>query len=115
MSEEEAIGGAEEKDLASKIEELMNSMKEWERKPLVQVGNAIVELVKLPKRESKKRLEPERLALHIRLADSFRGIFIAGYNDLKDIVEALSSKTVTEVAEAIEAVNRRKRVVEFKL
>ncbi|RLF07755.1 MAG: hypothetical protein DRJ60_01940 [Thermoprotei archaeon] len=109
------VGEEGKEALLSKIEEIMESMKEWERKPLVQVGNAIVELVKLPKRESKKRTEPERLALHIRLADSFKGIFIAGYDDLKDIIEALSSKTVLDVAEAIETINRKKRVVEFKL
>ncbi len=110
-----SVGEEGKEALLSKIEEIMESMKEWERKPLVQVGNAIVELVKLPKRESKKRMEPERLALHIRLADSFKGIFIAGYDDLKDIIEALSSKTVLGVAQAIETINRKKRVVEFKL
>lgn len=109
----EEKGGMEE-DLVSKLEELMGGMKSWERRPIVQVGKAIIELVKLPKRETAKRSEPERLALHIRLSDSFRGIFITEYEELKDIIEALNSKSVDEVAKAIDTINRKRRIIEYK-
>ncbi len=115
MSGKSGGGGAKEKDLVSKLEELMSTMKDWERKPIVQVGRAIIELVKLPKRETAKRFEPERLALHIRLSDSFKGVFIVEYDELRDIAEALSSKTVDEVAKAIDAINRKRKVIEYEL
>jgi len=41
--------------LEERVEKLLESMKEWERKPVVQVGKAIVELIKLPKRETSKK------------------------------------------------------------
>ena len=115
MSRESGGGEGKGKDLVSKLEELMGSMKDWERRPVVQVGKAIVELVKLPKRETAKRFEPERLALHVRLSDSFKGVFIVEYDELRDIVEALSSKSVDEVAKAVDAINRRRKVIEYEL
>ncbi|RLG87248.1 MAG: hypothetical protein DRO15_05165 [Thermoprotei archaeon] len=105
----------ESEELLKKLEELANTMKDWERKPLVKVGRAIVELIKLPKRETSKRLEPERLALHIRLEDSFKGIFVVESGEFQDIVEALKTKIVTEVAKALDAINRKKRVIEYGL
>ena len=115
MSGKSGEGEGREKDLVSKLEELMSSMKDWERRPVVQVGRAIIELVKLPKRETAKRFEPERLALHIRLSDSFKGVFVVEYEELRDIAEALSSKTVDEVAKAIDAINKKKKVIEYEL
>jgi len=108
-------GNAEGKELVSKLEKLMAEMKDWERRPLIQVGKAIVELVKLPKRETAKRFEPERLALHVRLSDSFKGVFIVEYEELRDVTEALKSGTVENVAKAIDALNRRKKVIEYEL
>jgi len=105
----------ESEELMKKLEELVNTMKDWERKPLVKVGKAIVELVKLPKRETSKRSEPERLALHIRLEDSFKGVFIVETSEFQDIVEALKTKIVTEVAKALDAINRKKRIIEYGL
>lgn len=106
-------GVVEAEELEKKLEELMNTMKDWERRPIVKVGRAIVELVKLPRRESSKKVEPERLAIHVRLEDSFRGIFIVESSDLQDIIEALRNKTVNDVARAIDSINRRRRVVEY--
>ena len=111
----EAEGKSKEKDLTSRLEELMSNMKDWERKPLVQAGKAIIELVKLPKRETAKRFEPERLALHVRLSDSFKGVFIVEYEELRDIIEALKSKTVDEVAKAIDQINKRRKIIEYEL
>jgi len=108
-------GNAEGKELVSKLEKLMTEMKDWERRPLIQVGKAIVELVKLPRRETAKRFEPERLALHVRLSDSFKGVFIVEYEELRDVAEALKSGTVENVAKAIDALNRRKKVIEYEL
>jgi hypothetical protein len=108
-------GGSEGESISNKIENLMDAMKDWERKPIIQVGNVIVEVVKLPKKEGRKRVEPEKLSLHVRMADSFRGVLVASHDDLRDLVDALSNKVVTEVIEAIEKVNKKRRRVEFKL
>jgi hypothetical protein len=108
-------GGSEGEGVLNRIEDLMDAMKDWERKPIIQVGNVIVEVVKLPKRERRKRVEPEKLSLHIRMADSFRGVLVANHDDLRDLVDALSNRLVTEVIEAIEKVNKKRRRVEFKL
>ena len=43
----------EREDLLSRVEDLMEAMKDWERRPVVQVGNVIVEIVKLPKKEGR--------------------------------------------------------------
>ncbi len=104
----------EEEPLLQKLENLLETMKDWERKPIIKVGKAVVELVKLPRRETKKSIEPERLVLHIRLEDSFKGVFIPGSLELGDIVTALSNKTVEQIAKALDEINRR-RIVEFKL
>ncbi len=103
-----------ERNLVKKLEELLNSMKDWERRPIVEVGNAVVELVKLPKRQTKKGTEPERLALHLRLKDSFKGVFIESYNELDDIIRALTTKSVQDVAKALDELSRR-RVIEYGL
>ncbi len=103
-----------EEEIVQKLENLLETMKEWERKPVIKVGKAIVELVKLPRRETKKSVEPERLVLHIRLEDSFKGVFIPGSLILDDIITALTNKTVHQIAKALDEINRR-RIVEFKL
>ncbi len=104
----------EKQDLISKLENLRKNMKDWERRPIVEVGKAVIELVKLPRRETKKGTEPERLALHLRLKDSFKGVFIEGYDELDDIIRALNSKSVHEIAKALEELNK-KRVIEYTL
>jgi len=110
------MGEVEEvKQLIDKLENLLNTMKEWERKPVIEVGNAVVEIVKLPRKETKKGVEPERLSIHLRLKDSFRGIFIESFEELDDIVKALSNKKVIEIAKAIDELNKKRSVVEYEL
>jgi len=70
----------EEEDMVKKLENLINTMKDWERKPLIKVGKAIVEL-----------------------------------GELQDIIEVLKTETVEKVAKAIDDINRRRRIVEYKL
>lgn len=106
--------GSEEKGLREKLEQLLNTMKDWERKPVVEVGSAIVELVKLPPRRTKRGTEPERLALHLRLKDSFRGIFIESFDELDDVLRALNSRSVQEIAKILEEIGRKK-VIEYEL
>jgi len=111
MSEE----GTTEEKLTEKLEKLLTSMKDWERKPVIQVGRAVVEIVKLPKRETSKRKEPERLALHVRFEDSFKGVFVIEYEEFKDLIDALTNEKVKEIVEALSEVNRKRKVIEFKL
>jgi len=111
MSEE----GTTEEKLTEKLEKLLTSMKDWERKPVIQVGRAVVEIVKLPKRETSKRMEPERLALHVRFEDSFKGVFVIEYEEFKDLIDALTNEKVKEIVEALSEVNRKRKVIEFKL
>ena len=99
--------------LVEKLQNLLNTMRDWDRRTVVEVGNVVVELVKLPKRTTKRGAEPERLALHLRLKDSFRGVFIENYAELEDIIRALNTKTVHEIAKALDELS--KRVVEYSL
>ncbi len=102
-------------ELVEKLSRLLGEMKDWERRPIVKAGSVVVELVKLPRRELKKGVEPEKLALHIRLEDSFKGILVEDSRELEDLIEAVSHEKVREVAKAVEEVNRKRRVVEFGL
>jgi len=104
----------EKQTLVDKLENLLKSMKDWERRPIIEVGKAVVEIVKLPKRQTKKGTEPERLALHLRLKDSFKGIFVESYDELDDILRALNSETVHDIAKALDELSNR-RVIEYGL
>ena len=100
-------------DILNKLEELLNTMNDWERKPLVKVGRVIIELVKLPKRELKRGVEPEKLALHIRLEDSFKGLFIESVEEFDDLLKAIDAKIVSNVAKKLNIIN--KKVIEYGL
>ncbi|RLE50226.1 MAG: hypothetical protein DRJ31_02055 [Candidatus Methanomethylicota archaeon] len=102
-----------EESMVEKLSSLMAEMKDWERRPIVKVGSVIVELVKMPKRESKKGVRGERLSLHVRAEDSFRGVFLDDYTMYQDLVNALSYDKVREAAQALNEVNRR--VIEYKI
>jgi len=110
MSAEEGL----QYEITYKLEELLKNMRDWEKKPLVKVGKAVIELIKLPRRESGKVIEPEKLALHVRLEDAFKGVFITEFAELQDVIEALKTKTVVDIAKAMDVINRR-RVIEYKL
>jgi len=49
------------------------------------------------------------------LTDSFRGIFVVEEAELRDLLEVLNSRTVQDLAKAVDAVNRRRKIVEYKL
>ncbi|RLE53234.1 MAG: hypothetical protein DRJ33_01575 [Candidatus Methanomethylicota archaeon] len=102
-----------EESMVEKLSSLMAEMKDWERRPIVKVGSVIVELVKMPKRESKKGVRGERLSLHVRAEDSFRGVFLDDYTMYQDLVNALSYDKVREAAQALNEVNRR--VIEYRI
>lgn len=102
---------ARAENIVERLSKLMSEMKDWERKPIVKVGNVIVELVKMPKRESKKGVRGERLSLHVRAEDSFRGVFIDDYAMYQDLLNALNFDKVKDAAQALSEVNRR--VVEY--
>ncbi len=113
-SSQEQRETAKSENLVEKLENLLKSMKDWERRPIVEVGKAVVELVKLPQRQTKKGTEPERLALHLRLKDSFKGVFIEGYSELDDILRALNTKVVHDIAKALDELSKRK-IIEYGL
>ncbi len=104
----------QEKPLTEKLRELLQEMKDWERKPLLKIGKVVVELVKLPRRELKKGTEPEKLALHIRLEDSFKGIFIEDYRELEDLIHAINREKIQQIAKTLDEINRR-RIIEYEI
>ncbi len=99
-------------EITGRLSDLLSSMRDWERRPLVKVGRVVVELVKLPRRETRKRVVPEKLALHVRLEDSFKGVFLEESSELEDMLAALQTKVVREIARALDDINRR-RVIEY--
>jgi len=100
--------------VTGKLRRLLASMRPWEKRPLVRAGRAVVELVKIPRRERRRKTVPERLALHVRLDDAFKGVFIDDSLTLEDLIVALSHERVREIARALDSLNRR-RTVEYKL
>ena len=108
------VEGRNLEDLEDKLKKLLSSLKDWERKSVAKVGGVVVELVKMPKRESRKAMEPERLVLHIRLENSFRGIFIRDSRDLEDLGKAVDTKIVRDIARVLDKMNREK-VIEYEL
>ncbi len=105
----------EEKDLVKKLEELLDTMRPWEKKPVLKAGKVVVELVKLPERKTKTTLEPEKLVLHIRLEDAFRGIFLENQEELDDLETAITMEKVRKIIEAIEKVSKKRKVIEYSL
>ncbi len=105
----------EKKDLVQRLEELLKQMNPWEKKPVLKAGRIIVELVKLPERRKKSSIEPEKLVLHIRLEDAFRGIFIENVDELEDLVAAINAEKIREIARALTEISKKKRVQEYEL
>ncbi len=107
-----------EKSLYEKLVELLNTMSPWEKKPLVKAGRIMVELVKLPERKTRTGVEPERLVIHIRREDAFRGIFIKNPEELEDLKTAISTERVREVLKTIAEIEkdmRKRQVQEYEL
>jgi len=96
-----------------RLEELAREMKDWERKPIAETESVAVELVKLPARAGKRSTRPEKVALHVRLKSSFRGVFITSSRELEDMLAVLASDSAGAVAAALDKINRR--VVEHPL
>jgi len=106
---------SEEETLTSKLEKLLKEMKPWEKKPILKAGKIIIEIVKLPERRTKSRLEPERLVVHIRREDAFRGLFIKELDELEDLYTAIATEKVKKILEALEEISRKKKVQEYEL
>ncbi len=104
-----------EKPLVEKLEELLSQLKPWEKKPVLKAGRIVIEIVKLPERKTKSRLEPERLVLHIRREDAFRGLFIKEAEELEDLNIAINTDKVKELIKAIEEISKKKKVQEYEL
>lgn len=111
----EERGVAEGESLYDKLARLLETMSPWEKRPILRVGSIMVELVKLPGRKTKMAIEPERLAIHIRREDAFRGLFIRGPGELKDLQLALSARRLREVLEAIARMEEARKLQEYEL
>ena len=114
--EEEVKSG--EKSLYDKLVELLDTMSPWEKKPLVKAGRIIVELVKLPERKTRSGVEPERLVIHIRREDAFRGIFIKDPEELDDLKTAITVERIKDIVETIAEISRsmkKKEIQEYEL
>jgi hypothetical protein len=101
--------------LEEKLKKLMESMQDWERKKIVETPNITVELVKLPKRETKKRTIPERLVLHVKRSNSFRGIIIDNMEVLEDLIKVLSNPKIRTIATALDTINGSTETIELEL
>lgn len=104
-----------EEDLVSKLEELLSTMNNWEKRPVLKSGRIIIELMKLPERKTKSKFEPERLALHIRREDAFRGVIIQSREEYEDLNAALGSDKTREIISAITELSKKRRIQEFEL
>jgi hypothetical protein len=96
--------------LEEKLRILMNSMKDWERKKLLETANVTVELVKLPTKQTTKSFKPSRLALHIKRNNSFKGIIIDDTEVLEDLVKALQSPKLRQLIQTLEKLNGAEKI-----
>ncbi len=102
-------------ELVKKLEELMNTMKDWERKPVLKSGHIVVELVKLPERKTKTTARPAHLAIMIRREDAFRGIIIEEPDELEDLIVAVTTPKLKELVKAVYKILKKHRIQEFEL
>ncbi len=102
-------------DLVSKLNELLSSMKDWERRPVLKAGKIVVELVKLPERASKSNPKPEHLALMIRREDAFRGLIIVSPEELDDLRTAVNNEKLGELVEALWRIYKEKSIRLFEI
>ncbi|ADI31157.1 hypothetical protein [Staphylothermus hellenicus] len=102
-------------ELTSKLENLFNEMKDWERRPVVKSGRIIIELVKLPEKHSRSTIKPASLALMIRREDAFRGIIIGSAEEIDDLRTAISIEKIRDLAKAIKEFNRKRAIKEFEI
>ncbi|OYT40285.1 MAG: hypothetical protein B6U89_02740 [Desulfurococcales archaeon ex4484_58] len=102
-------------DLVEKMRELLNTMRDWERKPVVKSGKIIVELVKLPERRGKTRSRPQHLALMIRREDAFRGLLIVSPEELDDLRRALNVEKLDDIIKALWSIYKERSVEEYEL
>ncbi|MET1159608.1 MAG: hypothetical protein ABWW65_01480 [Thermoprotei archaeon] len=102
-------------ELLNKLREMLNSMKDWERKPVLKSGRIVIELVKLPERRSRTGTRPEHLALLIRREDAFRGLIIVSPEELEDLRRAIASDKLNDLTRALWSLYREKSVQEFEL
>ncbi len=102
-------------ELVNKLREMLDSMRDWEKKPIVKSGKIVVELVKLPERKSKTSSKPEHLALMIRREDAFRGLIIVSPEELEDLKKALSLEKLDELVKALWTIYKERSVQEFEI
>ena len=102
-------------ELVEKLREMLNNMRDWEKKPVLKSGKIVVEIVKLPERRSKTSVKPEHLALMIRREDAFRGLIIVSPEELDDLRKALSSEKLDEIIAGLWRIYKEKSVQEFEL
>ncbi len=102
-------------EVVEKLRELLNNMKDWEKKPVLKSGKIVVELVKLPERRSKTRIKPEHLALMIRREDAFRGLLIVSPEELDDLRRALSREKLDSIVKGLWELYKEKNIEEYEL
>jgi len=101
--------------LEEKLLNLLSSMREWEKKPVLKSGRIVVELVKLPERRSKSSYKPEHLALMIRRDDAFRGLILVSPEELEDLRRAVTNEKLDELTRALWKIYKDKSVQVFEL
>ena len=102
-------------ELVERLSNLLSSMKDWERRPVLKAGKIIVELVKLPERSSKSNPKPEHLALMIRREDAFRGLIIVSPEELEDLRTAVNNEKLDELTKALWRIYKERSVKMFEL
>lgn len=102
-------------EIINKLREMLNNMKNWEKKPLIKSGKIVIEIVKLPERRSRTTIKPEHLALMIRREDAFRGLIIISPEELDDLRKAVSSQKLDEIIKGIWQIFKEKSIQEFEL
>ena len=94
---------------------LMSSMRDWERRKVLETANVTIELIKLPAKQTAKSFKPPRLALHIKRSDSFKGIIVDSAEALEDMANVLQNPKLKQLAQALEKLNGTTATIEIEL
>ena len=101
------MSGGIPSEIKEKVAKAVAELKDWERKPILRVGSAVAEFVKLPGRKTRAGdFKPERVAIHIRLEDSFKGVVIEKEEELRDLARLASAERLSQIARALDEINK---------
>ena len=82
-------------------------MSAWEKRPIAKNAYITIELIKLPKRETKRGTYPERLAIQVRTNDAFRGLILENSREIEALIELIKAieQKLKDIGKALDTIS----------